>query len=116
MNEFNKQEKLYKKKKDELFKVVERMCEAEDISTYRIDSYDEVVSKLKQLCSLTVDREYKNTEDGKDLLALDQAHQQARDMIWSAGSQSEHLMKAISATLSSANISLGYKPLQIESK
>ena len=95
LNEFNKQEKLYNKKKDELFKVVERMCEAEDI---------------------TVDREYKNTEDGKDLLALDTAHQQARDMIWSAGSQSEHLMKAISATLSGANIDLGYKPLQIESK
>ena len=116
LNEFNKQEKLYNKKKDELFKVVERMCEAEEISTYRIDSYAEVVSKLKQLCALTVDREYKNTEDGKDLLALDTAHQQARDMIWSAGSQSEHLMKAISATLSGANIDLGYKPLQIESK
>ena len=36
---------------------------------------------------------------GKELLALDQSHQQAKDMIWSAGSQSEHLMKAIATTL-----------------
>ena len=38
-------------------------------------------------------------------------------MIWSAGSQSEHLMKAISTTLQQgAGIDIGYKPLQIESK
>jgi len=97
--------------------VVERMCEAEDVSTYRIDSYAEVVSKLKQLCALTVDREYKNTEDGKELLALDQAHQQAQDMIWSAGSQSEQLMKMISTTLQKgAGIDLNYEPLQLKDK
>ena len=62
-----------------------------------------------------VDREYKNTEDGKELLALDQAHQQAQDMIWSAGSQSEQLMKMISVTLKKgAGIDLSYKQLQIE--
>ena len=93
------------------------MCDAEDVSCYNIRSHDEVVSKLKELCGKMVDREYKNTEDGKELLALDQAHQQAQDMIWSAGSQSEHLMKAISATLQKgAGIDLGYEPLQLEDK
>ena len=72
-------------------------------------------NKLKELCGKMVDREYKNTEDGKELLALDEAHQQAQDMIWSAGSQSEQLMKMISATLQKrAGIDLGYKQLQIE--
>ena len=93
------------------------MCEAEDITSYNISNYNDVQMKLKELCGKMVDREYKNTEDGKELLALDQAHQQAQDMIWSAGSQSETLMKAISATLQKgAGIDIGYKPLQIESK
>ena len=93
------------------------MCEAEDITSYNISNYNDVQMKLKELCGKMVDREYKNTEDGKELLALDQAHQQAQDMIWSAGSQSETLMKMISATLKKgAGIDIGYKPLQIESK
>ena len=115
LNDYYTKEKAYNKTKEELIKVVERMCDAEDVSCYNIRSHDEVVSKLKELCGKMVDREYKNTEDGKELLALDQAHQQAQDMIWSAGSQSEHLMKAISATLQKgAGIDLGYEPLQLE--
>ena len=117
LNDYYKKEKAYNKTKEELIKVVERMCDAEDVSCYNIRSHDEVVSKLKELCGKMVDREYKNTEDGKELLALDQAHQQTQDMIWSAGSQSEHLMKAISATLQKgAGIDLGYEPLQLEDK
>lgn len=117
LNDYYTKEKAYNKTKEELIKVVERMCDAEDVSCYNIRSHDEVVSKLKELCGKMVDREYKNTEDGKELLALDQAHQQAQDMIWSAGSQSEHLMKAISATLQKgAGIDLGYEPLQLEDK
>ena len=93
------------------------MCDAENISCYDIRTHDEIVRKLKELCGLMVDREYKNTDEGKELLALDQAHQQAQDMIWSAGSQSEQLMKMISATLQKgAGIDIGYKPLQIEAK
>ena len=115
LNDYYTKEKAYNKTKEELIKVVERMCDAEDVSCYNIRSHDEVVSKLKELCGKMVDREYKNTEDGKELLALDKAHQQAQDMIWSAGSQSEQLMKMISATLQKgAGIDLGYKQLQIE--
>lgn len=117
LNDYYTKEKAYNKTKEELIKVVERMCDAEDVSCYNIRSHDEVVSKLKELCGKMVDREYKNTEDGKELLALDQAHQQAQDMIWSAGSQSEHLMKAISSTLQKgAGIDFGYEPLQLEDK
>ena len=98
-------------------KVVQRMCDAEDISSYNVTTYRDVEVKLKELCGLMVDREYKNTDEGKELLALDQAHQQAQDMIWSAGSQSEQLMKMISVTLQKgAGIDIGYKPLQIEAK
>lgn len=117
LDDYKKKEADYQKAKDELLKVVIRMCEAEDITSYNISNYNDVQMKLKELCGKMVDREYKNTEDGKELLALDQAHQQAQDMIWSAGSQSETLMKMISATLQKgAGIDIGYKPLQIESK
>tara|TARA_Y100000816_G_C26107236_1_gene588786 strand:- start:2407 stop:2808 length:402 start_codon:yes stop_codon:yes gene_type:complete len=115
LDDYKKKEADYQKTKDELLKVVIRMCEAEDITSYNISNYNDVQMKLKELCGKMVDREYKNTEDGKELLALDQAHQQAQDMIWSAGSQSETLMKMISATLQKgAGIDIGYKPLQIE--
>ena len=115
LDDYKKKEAVYEKSKAELLKVVQRMCDAEDISSYNIRTYNEVEQKLKELCGKMVDREYKNTEDGKELLALDQAHQQAQDMIWSAGSQSEQLMKMISATLQKgAGIDLGYKQLQIE--
>ena len=117
LDEYKKKEAAYEKSKDELLKVVQRMCDAEDISCYNISDYRDVQSKLKELCGLMVDREYKNTDEGKELLALDQAHQQAKDMIWSAGSQSEGLMKSISVTLQQgAGIDIGYKPLQIEAK
>ena len=117
LDDYKKKEADYQKTKDELLKVVIRMCEAEDITSYNISNYNDVQMKLKELCGKMVDREYKNTEDGKELLALDQAHQQAQDMIWSAGSQSEQLMKMISATLQKgAGIDIGYKPLQLEDK
>ena len=117
LNDYYTKEKAYNKVKEELIKVVQRMCEAEDIGCYDIRTHDEVVRKLKELCGLMVDREYKNTDEGKELLALDQAHQQAQDMIWSAGSQSEQLMNMISATLQKgAGIDIGYKPLQLEDK
>ncbi len=117
LDEYKKKEAAYEKSKDELLKVVQRMCDAEDISCYNISDYRDVQGKLKELCGLMVDREYKNTDEGKELLALDQAHQQAKDMIWSAGSQSEGLMKSISVTLQQgAGIDIGYKPLQIEAK
>ncbi len=117
LDEYKKKEAAYEKSKDELLKVVQRMCDAEDISSYNVTTYKDVEYKLKELCGLMVDREYKNTDEGKELLALDQSHQQAKDMIWSAGSQSEHLMKAIATTLQQgAGIDIGYKPLQIEAK
>ena len=61
LDEYKKKEAAYEKSKHELIKVVERMCDAEDVSCYNIRSHDEVVSKLKELCGLMVDREYKNT-------------------------------------------------------
>ena len=117
LNDYYTKEKAYLKVKEELIKVVQRMCDAEDISCYNISDYRDVQNKLKELCGLMVDREYKNTDEGKELLSLDQAHQQAKDMIWSAGSQSEGLMKSISTTLQKgAGIDIGYKPLQLEDK
>ncbi len=117
LDEYKKKEAAYEKSKDELLKVVQRMCDAEDISCYNVSDYRDVQNKLKELCGLMVDREYKNTDEGKELLSLDQAHQQAKDMIWSAGSQSEGLMKSISNTLQQgAGIDIGYKPLQLEDK
>ena len=117
LDDYKKKEAVYEKSKYELLKVVERMCDAEDISSYNINSYNDVENKLKELCGKMVDREYKNTEDGKELLALDQCHQQAKDMIWSAGSQSEQLMKMISTTLQKgAGIDLNYEPLQLKDK
>ena len=75
LDDYKKKEADYQKAKDELLKVVIRMCEAEDITSYNISNYNDVQMKLKELCGKMVDREYKNTEDGKELLALDQAHQ-----------------------------------------
>ena len=115
LDDYKKKETVYEKSKDKLVKVVSRMCDAENISSYNMKSFNDIEYKLKELCGKMVDREYKNTEDGKELLALDQAHQQAQDMIWSAGSQSEQLMKMISVTLKKgAGIDLSYKQLQIE--
>jgi len=117
LEDYKKKEAACEKSRYELLKVVERMCDAENINSYGMRTFIDVEKQLKELCGLMVDREYKNTEEGKELLALDQAYQQAKDMIWSAGSQSEGLMKSISTTLQKgAGIDLGYKPLQLEDK
>ena len=57
LDEYKKKEAAYEKSKDELLKVVQRMCDAEDISCYNISDYRDVQGKLKELCGLMVDRE-----------------------------------------------------------
>jgi len=95
---------------------VERMGSAEGLYLSHNRNYSEVVSNLTQLAKKTLDREFLKSPDGKAMLQLDQAHQRAKDIIWSAGSDS-NIMQVVSNVLSKdVGISLDYNPLQIESK
>ena len=92
------------------------MLEVEDMYSSHIRNYSEVVSNLTRLAKLTLDREFVKSPEGKAMLQLDQAHQRAMDIIWSAGSDS-NIMQVVGNVLSKdAGISLDYNPLQIESK
>jgi len=80
------------------------------------NSYADVVSNLTRLAKKTLDREFVKSPEGKAMLQLDQAHQRAKDIIWSAGSDS-NIMQVVGNVLSKdAGISLDFNPLQIESK
>ena len=93
------------------------MFEAEEIYKHTDnDSYRNIVTNLNKLAKKTLDREFVKTPEGKAMLILDQAHQRAKDIIWSAGSDS-NIMQVVGNVLSKdAGISLDYNPLQIESK
>ncbi len=96
---------------------IKRMFRAEDIHMHtHNDSYHNIVSALTKLAKKTLDREFVKTPEGKAMLTLDQAHQRAKDIIWSAGSDS-NIMQVVGNVLSKdAGINLDYNPLQIESK
>ena len=96
---------------------VKRMFEAEEEYMHtNNDSYRNIVTNLTKLAKKTLDREFVKSPEGKAMLQLDQAHQRAKDIIWSAGSDS-NIMQVVGNVLSKdAGISLDYNPLQIESK
>ena len=110
-------ENKYNKLLDHMDSTINRMFEAEE--TYKHtdnDSYRNIVTNLTKLAKKTLDREFVKSPEGKALLQLDQAHQRAKDIIWSAGSDS-NIMQVVGNVLSKdAGISLDYNPLQIESK
>ena len=95
---------------------IERMGEVEGMYLCHNRSYNEIVSNLTKLAKKTLDREFIKSPEGKAMLQLDQAHQRAKDIIWSAGSDS-NIMQVVGNVLSKdAGISLDFNPLQIESK
>ena len=56
LDDYKTKEAIYEVAKDDLLKVVTRMCDAEEISSYNISNYNDVVEKLKELCGKMVDR------------------------------------------------------------
>jgi hypothetical protein len=107
----------YNKLLHHLDNTITRMFEAEEIWKHTTnDSYNNIVINLTKLAKKTLDREFVKSNEGKAMLQLDQAHQRAKDIIWSAGSDS-NIMQVVGNVLSKeAGISLDYNPLQIESK
>jgi len=111
-------ETKYNKLLNHMENTVRRMFDAEDNMYMHTsnDSYNNIVSNLTKLAKKTLDREFVKSPEGKAMLQLDQAHQRAKDIIWSAGSDT-NIMQVVGNVLSKdAGISLDYKPLQIESK
>ena len=111
-------ETKYNKLLNHMGSTISRMFEAEDSMYMHTsnDSYANVVSNLTRLANKTLDREFVKSPEGKAILQLDQAHQRAKDIIWSAGSDS-NIMQVVGNVLSKdAGISLDFNPLQIESK
>ena len=96
---------------------MDRMSEVENIHLHnRNNSYNGIVQNLTQLAKKTLDREYIKSPEGKAMLQLDQAHQKVKDIIWSAGSDS-NIMQVVGNVLSKdAGIRLDFNTLQIESK
>ena len=111
-------ETKYNKLLNHMGGTIRRMFDAEDNMYMHTnnDSYSNIVSNLTKLANKTLDREFVKSPEGKAMLQLDQAHQRAKDIIWSAGSDS-NIMQVVGNVLSKdAGISLDFNPLQIESK
>jgi hypothetical protein len=111
-------ETKYNKLLNHMGGTIGRMFEAEDNMYMHTDnnSYAHVVSNLTKLAKKTLDREFVKSPEGKAMLQLDKAHQRAKDIIWSAGSDS-NIMQVVGNVLNKdAGISLDFNPLQIESK
>ena len=109
-------ETKYNKLLNHMGSTITRMLEVEDMYSSYNRNYDEIVSNLTKLAKKTLDREFIKSPEGKAMLQLDQAHQRAKDIIWSAGSDS-NIMQVVGNVLSKdAGISLDFNPLQIESK
>ena len=109
-------ETKYNKLLNHMGNTIKRMFEAEGMYSDYNRNYNEIVSNLTKLAKKTLDREFVKSPEGKAMLQLDQAHQRAKDIIWSAGSDS-NIMQVVGNVLSKdAGISLDYNPLQIESK
>ena len=117
LTELQTLETKYNKLLDHMENTVRRMFEAEEEYMHtNNDSYRNIVTNLTKLAKKTLDREFVKSPEGKAMLQLDQAHQRAKDIIWSAGSDS-NIMQVVGNVLSKeAGISLDYNPLQIESK
>jgi len=109
-------ETKYNKLLNHMGSTITRMAEAEGMYLSHNRDYGEVVSNLTKLAKKTLDREFIKSPEGKAMLQLEQAHQRAKDIIWSAGSDS-NIMQVVGNVLNKdAGISLDFNPLQIESK
>ena len=109
-------ETKYNRLLNHMSSTIERMGKVEGMYISDNRSYSEVVRNLHTLAKKTLDREFVKSPEGKAMLQLDQAHQRAKDIIWSAGSDS-NIMQVVGNVLSKdAGISLDFNPLQIESK
>ena len=109
----------YNKTVENLQGVVNRMYKDQnkDTSWYANTDYSVIKSKLKSLSTDVIEREFNKTPEGEALLHLDTVHQELKDYIWSAGSETEQLFKTIGHVLKhKANIQLGYKKIALPNK
>jgi len=99
--------------------VIGRMYKDQDkhCSWYDGDTYKSLESKLETLSTDVIEQEFKRTPEGESLLHLDEVHQELKDYIWSAGSETEQLFKTIGTVLKNkANIELGYNKIALPNK
>ena len=109
----------YNKTVENLQGVVNRMFKDQnkDTSWYANTDYSVIESKLKSLSTDVIEREFNKTPEGEALLHLDTVHQELKDYIWSAGSETEQLFKTIGSVLKNkANIELGYNKIALPNK
>ena len=109
----------YNKTVENLQGVVNRMYKDQnkDTSWYANTDYSVIESKLKSLSTDVIEREFNKTPEGEALLHLDTVHQELKDYIWSAGSETEQLFKTIGTVLKNkANIELGYNKIALPNK
>ena len=109
----------YNKTVENLQGVVNRMFKDQnkDTSWYANTDYSVIESKLKSLSTDVIEREFNKTPEGEALLHLDTVHQELKDYIWSAGSETEQLFKTIGTVLKNkANIEVGYNKIALPNK
>ena len=117
LRELQTLETKYNRLLDHMGSIIERMFEAEEEYLHTSNnSYNNIVTNLTKLAKKTLDREFIKSPEGKAMLQLDQAHQRAKDIIWSAGSDSNIMQVVGNVLRKDAGISLDYNPLQIENK
>ena len=104
---------------EDLQGVINRMYkdQGKNTSWYANTDYSVIESKLKSLSTDVIEREFNKTPEGEALLHLDTVHQELKDYIWSAGSETEQLFKTIGTVLKNkANIELGYNKIALPNK
>ena len=104
---------------EDLQGVINRMYkdQGKNTSWYADTSYSIIEGKLKSLSVDVIEQEFKRTQEGEALLHLDTVHQELKDYIWSAGSETEQLFKTIGTVLKNkANIELGYNKIALPNK
>ena len=109
----------YYKLMENLRSVVSRMYkdQGKDCSWYGDCSYDNIKDRLSSLSTDVIEQEFNRTQEGEALLHLDTVHQELKDYIWSAGSETEQLFKTIGTVLKNkANIELGYNKIALPNK
>ena len=105
--------------RENITNVISRMYkdQGKHCSWHGNDTCHSIESKLKSLSVDVIEKEFKRTPEGEALLHLDEVHQEVRDYIWSAGSETEQLFKTIGHVLKNkANIQLGYNKIALPNK
>ena len=105
--------------RENITNVISRMYkdQGKHCSWHGDDNCVSIESKLKSLSVDVIEKEFKRTPEGEALLHLDEVHQEVRDYIWSAGSETEQLFKTIGHVLKNkANIQLGYNKIALPNK